>query len=79
MPPKKKAKKEIPKVQKVKITIPSDKQHWGRNLPEDHGELTVYNHFFFQILVSKCRTVKVTDTEPYYLRAVPATKAFILC
>ena len=26
-----------------------------------------------------CRTVKVTDTEPYYIRAVPATKAFILC
>ena len=24
-----------------------------------------------------CRTVKVTDTEPYYIRAVPATKAFI--
>ena len=22
-----------------------------------------------------CRTVKVTDTEPYYIRAVPATKA----
>ena len=22
-------------------------------------------------------TVKVTDTEPYYIRAVPATKAFI--
>ena len=26
---------------------------------------------------SKCRTVKVTDTEPYYIRAVSATKAFI--
>ena len=26
-----------------------------------------------------CRTVKVTDTEPYYIRAVPATKASILC
>ena len=25
----------------------------------------------------QCRTVKVTDTEPYYIRAVPATKAFI--
>ena len=24
-----------------------------------------------------CRTVKVTDTEPYYIRAVPATKACI--
>ena len=24
-----------------------------------------------------CRTVKVTDTEPYYIRAVPATKAGI--
>ena len=22
-----------------------------------------------------CRSVKVTDTEPYYIRAVPATKA----
>ena len=26
-----------------------------------------------------CRTVKVTDIEPYYIRAVPATKAGILC
>ena len=25
----------------------------------------------------ECRTVKVTDTEPYYIRAVPTTKAFI--
>ena len=25
-----------------------------------------------------CRTVKVTDTEPYYIRAVPATKASLL-
>ena len=25
--------------------------------------------------VQNCRTVKVTDTEPYYIRAVPATKA----
>ena len=24
-----------------------------------------------------CRTVKVMDTEPYYIRAVPATKALI--
>ena len=28
-------------------------------------------------LAEECRTVKVTDTEPYYIRAVPATKAFI--
>ena len=53
MPPKKKAKKESPAVQKVKITIPSDKQHWGRNLPEEHGELAFYNHFFFKFLQSQ--------------------------
>ena len=45
MPPKKKVKKETPKGQKVKITIPSDKQHWGRNLPEEHGELSIFNVF----------------------------------
>ena len=33
----------------------------------------------FLISSSNCRTVKVTDTEPYYIRAVPATKASILC
>ena len=31
------------------------------------------------MFINKCRTVKVTDTEPYYIRAVPATKACILC
>ena len=38
MPPKKKAKKDTPQPQKVKITLPSDEQHWKRNLPAEHGE-----------------------------------------
>ena len=38
MPPKKRAKKDTPQPQKVKITLPSDEQHWGRNLPVEHGK-----------------------------------------
>ena len=36
MPPKKKTKKEKEPV-RVTITLPSDKQHWDRNLPNEHG------------------------------------------
>ena len=32
---------------------------------------------WFTLCHGFCRTVKVTDTEPYYIRAVPTTKAFI--
>ena len=38
---------------------------------------TVYA-IFLSNHYEKCRTVKVTDTEPYYIRAIPATKAFIV-
>ena len=40
MSPKKRAKKDkepgAPQV--VKITIPSDKQNWDRDLPKEHGK-----------------------------------------
>ena len=38
--PKKKAKKDKdqPKPQVVKITLPSDRQNWDRNLPAEHGK-----------------------------------------
>ena len=36
-PPSKKRKKDTEPPQKVKITYPSDDQHWGRKLPPEHG------------------------------------------
>ena len=38
--PKKKARKDKdqPKPQVVKITLPSDRQNWDRNLPAEHGK-----------------------------------------
>ena len=48
MPPKKKPKPAAPQV--VKITYPSDKQHWGRNLPVEHGK-------FLQNSFLKCTVI----------------------
>ena len=48
---------------------------------DDLWTATMYNKNPLELnsKYSVCRTVKVTDTEPYYIRAVPATKAFFLC
>ena len=52
-------------------------QSMARTVYSSHHWEGYCRHTGHRTIVDTCRTVKVTDTEPYYIRAVPATKAFI--